>query len=530
MIGKVNDDFFQKNILTNTGCEDHDLVIGPSMGVDSAIIKIQDGYMAIAEDPIFPSMNMTPEDFAFLTVHIGASDVAVMGIRPRYMTYSLLLPPETPEKYIKALIAGISKYAAELDISIVGGHTGFYGAVTVPTIGGITVWGNGNTYISPKNAWENDNIIITKGAGIEAAALLAYEFKETLLHHLPADTIHRSIARMREITVVKDALIAAQNSGVHAMHDATEGGLQRGVWEIAQASKKGIQIYKNDVFIPEDIQNICSYFKLNPCEIISEGTLILTCSPEKTAELLLTYQKAGIEAKVIGKVTSPEKGCIFLENGKAATPIVPPAKDEFWDVFFHSAAMMNENPPPQDEKSNSRLCGELQNTVDTLCQANIYKLIPEIGANIAYAAPDSKTLDELAGIPGRMIRVKEQSVSMGKVEMGASTYMGNSLLTVRRYFPEARCIMNLRSNETIIRACRQADYKMAKMPVPKDYKQSDDDFYHDLGEVLQNCKENASAMPDIIEIPDRLNLEKLILILGTSLKELAIKVLQMNNQ
>jgi hydrogenase maturation factor/predicted fused transcriptional regulator/phosphomethylpyrimidine kinase len=520
MIGKVNDDFFQKNILANIGHEDCSVVIGPNMGVDSAIIKLGDGYMAIAEDPIFPSMSMTPEDFAFLTVHIGASDVAVMGIKPQYMTYSLLLPPGTPEKYIQTLIANISKYAAELDISIVGGHTGFYGAVTVPTIGGITVWGNGATYISPKNAMENDNIIITKGAGIEAAALLAYELKETLLHHLPADTIDHASARMQEITVVKDALIAAQNSGVHAMHDATEGGLVRGVWEIAQASKKGIQINENDILIPEDIQNICSFFKLNPCEIISEGTLILTCSPEKTTELLLSYQKSGITAKVIGKVTSPERGCAFLDG----TPIIPPAKDEFWDVFFNSAVITNENTPIPGLKDNPKLCNDLQDTVDALCQTNIHRLIPEIGANIAYAAPTCKTLQEIAGIPGRIIRVKEQSVAMGKVEMGASTYMGSSLLTVRRYFPKSRCIMNLRNNETILRTCHQAGYEMAKMPVPKGYRQSDEDFHHDLEQVLQNCQD----LPDIIEIPDRLNLEKLILVLGTSLEELAGKVLQMN--
>ncbi len=521
MIGKVNDDFFQKNILTHTGREDRDLIIGPSMGVDSAIIKTGDGYMAIAEDPIFPTMSMTPDDFAFLTVHIGASDVAVMGIKPRFMTYSLLLPPGTPENYIQALIGSISRYAAELDISIAGGHTGFYGAVTVPTIGGITVWGNGAGYISPKNARENDNIIITKGAGIEAAALLAYEFKEPLLRHLPADTIERVIARMREITVVKDALIAAQNDGVHAMHDATEGGLIRGVWEIARASEKGIQINGDDIFIPEDIQSICGFFHLNPCEIISEGTLILTCSPEKTAELLLAYQKAGIEAKVIGKVTFPGKGYVLVKNGQA-TPIVPPAKDQFWEVFFNSAALINGNPPLSDEKSNFKLCEELQNTVDILCRANIHPLIPEIGANIAYAAPESETLEKIAAVPGRIIRVKEQCLPLGKVEMGASTYMGSTLLTVRKYFPAARCIMNLRSNEAILRACGHADFKTVKMPVPKDYRQSDEDFHHDLEKVLQSCND----LPDIVEIPDRLNLEKLILVLGASLEELATKVLE----
>jgi hydrogenase maturation factor/predicted fused transcriptional regulator/phosphomethylpyrimidine kinase len=525
MIGKVNDDFFQKNILTSFGHKNSNVVIGPSMGVDSAIIKVQDGYMAIAEDPIFPSMNMSPEDFAFLTVHIGASDVAVMGIKPQYMTYSLLLPPGTTEEYIGSLIANISKYAAELGISIVGGHTGFYGAVTIPTIGGITVWGNGSTYISPKGAQENDNIIMTKGAGIEAAALLAYELKDLLFRDLPADTVNRSLARMKEISVVQDALIASQNSGVHAMHDATEGGLKRAVWEIAEASAKGVLVHKNDILIPEDIRNICEYFKFEPWEIISEGTLVLTCSEEKTSELLTSYQDAGIEAKTIGMVTSPEKGCIFQENGKNVA-LIPPSKDKFWDVFFNSAAIIHDNLQSPEQKRNQQLCKELQTTVDTLCKKNIYKLIPEIGANIAYAAENSKTLEKIAGIPGRIIRIKGKSIAIGEPEIGATTYMGNSLLTVRSYFPAARCIIDLRNNDAILQACRKANLKVAKMPpVPEGHLQSDDDFQQDLEQVLQNY----NGLPDIITIPDRLNLEKLILVLGTSLEDLAIKILQINS-
>lgn len=523
MNGKVNDAFFQKNIISKVGLNHPEVVIGPAMGVDAAILKVSDGFMAIAEDPIFPSMSMSPEDFGFLTVHIGASDVAVMGVKPQFMTYSLLLPPGTSEEYISSLIASISKYAAELEIAIVGGHTGFYGAVTIPTVGGITVWGNGNTFLSPKGAREDDNIIMTKGAGLEAAALLAYELKDTLFSVLPAEIVNRSVARLREISVVQDALIAARNNGVHAMHDATEGGLKRGLWEIAQASAKGIRINKDDLLIPEDIRGICGYFGLEPWEVISEGTLILTCSEEKTQELLNAYGDAGIQARIIGKVTSSEKGCIYLEGGKAF-PLVPPAEDQFWDVFFNSAALIREKLLNNKEISHRRLCKELQNTIAELCRKNIYPLIPEIGANIAYAAPNSNCLDELAGIPGRIIRIKGKSVSTSEPEMGASTYMGNSLLTIRSYFPEANSIINLRNNDTILRACCKGNYHIVKMPVPDGYLQSDEDFLKDLEKVLAN----SNVFPDIIEIPDRLNLEKLVLVIGRTLPELTAIILQIN--
>lgn len=80
------------------------------------------------------------EMFGWYTVHIGASDVAVMGVKSQYMTYSLLLPPETSDQDFRTIVDSIHNTAVELGIAIVGGHTGYYPGFTSPTIGGITVF------------------------------------------------------------------------------------------------------------------------------------------------------------------------------------------------------------------------------------------------------------------------------------------------------------------------------------------------------------------------------------------------------
>lgn len=512
MNGKVNDDFFQKSVLPFTGDLKPEVIIGPHMGVDAAILKVGDQYMAIAEDPIFPSMTMTADDFAYVTVHIGASDVAVMGIKPQFMTYSLLLPPDTEESYVEELIKNISKYANELGISIVGGHTGYYGAVVVPTIGGITVWGLAEEFISPMGAQLGDDILITKGAAIEAGALLGYEHKEFLTTVVDSLLVDKAAARIKEVSVVKDADIASRVGGVHAMHDATEGGVKRGLWEIAQASGKGMLIDQSKIFVPEDIAALCEYLKLNPLEIISEGTLVLTCAPEKTAELQASFAEQGIESAVIGKVTSPEEGCNVLEEGEKCE-LIPPSIDKFWEVFFSS---LSEAP--------TTLCTELEAAVSTLCEENIYKLLPEIGANIAYAAPESQSLSEIAGIPGRLLRYKNTTATLGQPELGGSVNMGETLLSLRKYFPQTRCLINLKSTPSILQACRDAELTIADMPVVTEYRQFEGDFIRDLEAMLQN----ADQLPEVISIPDRINLEILILIPAESLDELVKKVVKVN--
>ena len=335
MIGKVNDDFFKNAILPETGACSPEVIVGPSMGVDAAILKIGDQFMAIAEDPIFPGPTTSPEDYGWITVHIGASDVAVTGIKPQFMTYSLLLPPETSEAYITRLVRSISVTARELGIAIVGGHTGFYGAVTVPTIGGITVWGMGREYVTTAGAQVGDMVLITKGAAIEAAALLGSELGSRLrAAGIAGELVEQASRRIKEMTVVEDALLAAACGGVHAMHDATEGGLTRGLWEVAEASKVGLRIQRSLVMVPPDIKAVCNHFKLDPYEVISEGTLVLTVAPEQVGSVLTAYEKAGIPAAVIGKVVPRAKGRRWVEAGGREQDLLPPRVDHFWEAFF----------------------------------------------------------------------------------------------------------------------------------------------------------------------------------------------------
>lgn len=517
MIGKINDDFFRRAILPHTGAAAPEVVVGPRMGVDAAVLKVGEEYLVVAEDPIFPGSTMTPADYGWITVHIGASDVAVMGVRPQFMTYSLLLPPETPENYIAELVQSISAYARELGITIVGGHTGFYGAVTVPTIGGITVWGLGRKIVTPAGAKAGDAVIITKGAAIEAAGILAAELGERLLAAgMAPELVNRARRRVREMSVVAEAGIAAAIGGVHAMHDATEGGLARGLWEVAEASGVGLRIERARVPVPPDVQQVCDHFGLNPYEVISEGTLVLTSLPEKVEPLLAAFKEAGLEAAAIGRVVPAEEGRLWVAAEGKEEELLPPPVDRFWEVFFNALALKNDTGTAAERA----LCRELGEAVKTLQESDIISLIPEIGANLAYALPEAKKLRDVAAIPGRLLRFKGRVATLGEPEMGCSTHMGGVILAVREFFPAARCVINLRNTLLIRRACTALGFDVCHMPEPPDYRQTDADFYHDLRRTLAGCWE----LPDVIEIPDRLNLERLILVLGKSLDEIVAKV------
>lgn len=518
MIGKVNDSFFRQSILPFIGAESSQVVVGPTMGVDAAILKMGEQYLAIAEDPIFPSPASTPEDFGWFTVHIGASDVAVLGIKPQFMTYSLLIPPGTSEDYIRRLVESISNTACELGIAIVGGHTGFYPSVATPTIGGITVWGTGSEFVLPSGAQVGDAVIVTKGAAIEATGILASELGKRMRRDgVALELIEKASQRRFQMSVVKDAAVAMQVGGVHAMHDATEGGVARGLWEVAEASGVGLRIERDKVLVPEDIRVTCDYFGLDPYISISEGTMVMTCDPEKAEAMLRAFQEAGIEASVVGKVVPKDKGRVWVTaNGEE--PLVAPPEDPFWEVFF---AAMTEGNEPTEEAPHTQLIAELEAAIERLKSANIVDLLPEIGANFAYASADAKGLDDVAGIPGRMLRFRGQVATLGKPEMGASRRMGSTILTVREFFPEARCVANFASTPAIRQACRDLGLSLVAVPGPSNFIQPEEEFDGELRKLLTQ----QSYLPDVIDTPDRVNLERVILVLGRNPQEVADKAI-----
>jgi hydrogenase maturation factor len=261
-----------------------------------------------------------------------------MGVKPRYMTYSLLLPPETNEEDFHTIVDAIHRAAVELGIAIVGGHTGYYPGFVSPTIGGVTVFAiaDKHGYVTPAGAKAGDDVILTKGPAIETAGILAVIRETELLENYPPPLVEKAKALCMQMTVVKDALLAMESGGVTAMHDATEGGVIGGLFEIASASGAGMEIHEEAFAYPEEVRMVCEAFGIDPLAAIAEGSLLITAKPKDSQNIVNALRAGGIAASVIGVVTSdPETRTIHRRDGTIA-PLAIPSQDPFWPLFFDS--------------------------------------------------------------------------------------------------------------------------------------------------------------------------------------------------
>lgn len=338
-IGKIDRATFDRVIFPKLGKPDKSVLVGPQHGVDAAVVELPDGrVMVIAEDPTFGMPAVMPY-FGWAIVHICASDVAVLGVKPQYMTICLMLPPGTADKVLEDIWEQVHEESRKLGIAIVGGHTGIYPGIAYPLNGGCTVIGIGTKeQLTPaSNAQVGDRVIMTKGPAIEAAGVLACQAEKSLANKFGADIVRKGKKLITEMTVVKDALIAAPNA--HAMHDATEGGLLNGVYEVAAASGTGVTLYEDKIVIAPEISAICQFFDIDPLISIGEGTLVITASPEKTPRILSDLKAGGIAAWDIGEITPGEKKRVFVRRSGKREELTPVAVDPFWAAYFSALEM-----------------------------------------------------------------------------------------------------------------------------------------------------------------------------------------------
>lgn len=342
--GKMTAELFEQVILRRLGSKDPDILVGPQHGVDVGVVRVADGVaMALTTDPVFVVPAYGWERAAWFAVHILASDAATSGLPLRWMTVDLNLPPEISDEDLASLWDAFHRACEVLGIAVVTGHTARYDGCDWPMVGGATclALGPADGFVTPRMARPGDDVVVTKGAGIEATALFAATFPERLAAGVGVDVVAAADALFEQMTVVPEARVAARfglrEDGVTSMHDATEGGVIGGLLEVAVASGTGMRIERDAIPVPPEVRAVCDHVGIDPYLSISEGSLIATVTPGRAEAYVAALAQEGIHAAVVGRVTERSAGRVLVTEGVEGE-LIHPGLDPFWAAFGAWAA------------------------------------------------------------------------------------------------------------------------------------------------------------------------------------------------
>ncbi len=308
-VGKLRAEMLQA-FLDKVPVHDPRVLVGPRVGEDAAVIALGERCLVATTDPI----TFATDEAAWYAVQVNVNDVAVRGARPRWFLVTLLLPEgATTAALVEQLFGELGEACAEADVALVGGHTEVTHGLDRPVIVG-TMLGE----------VDRDKLVML--ARDREAELVARGVRAAVIRRA------KGFLRAPGISVRPEAEIACELAPVHAMHDATEGGIATALHELAQASGVGLRLDRDRIVVLPEGGEICRALGLDPLGTLASGTLLMTLAPPDAAVVIHALAREGIDSHFIGQVVPAERGLTLVEGARTEPlPLFP--QDEIARIF-----------------------------------------------------------------------------------------------------------------------------------------------------------------------------------------------------
>jgi len=325
--GKIPIDILREVVFKNLGAKRNEVVLGPTAGIDGAVLDLGEKSVIISMDPITAAIDR----IGWSAVNVNANDVATFGVDPAFLVSCIMLPENSDRKIVETITSQMDNAAKALGIAIIGGHCettpGLANPIVVCCIIGLTNKGN---YVTAGGARTTDKLILTKSAGIEGTAILASDREEQLTKVFSTEMLSNAKRFYNQISVVDDALTAYNTGGVHAMHDPTEGGILGGIHEMADASNLGVRVYEDKIMVEPETAKICRYFEIDPLQLIGSGALLIAAEAEKAKSIMENLAKKKICAAEIGELGGNVNKRLLMKRDGSVEELQRPVSDHLW--------------------------------------------------------------------------------------------------------------------------------------------------------------------------------------------------------
>lgn len=330
-IGKLSTSFLN-DLLSYLNTPDPQVIVGPGIGLDCAVISLGNRLLVFKSDPI----TFATDNIGWYAVQVNVNDIVTTGALPRWFLATLLLPERyTTAELIERINHQLLAACQQIGMTVIGGHTEITAGLDRPIIAG-TIIGEvaPGSLITPQGARPDDRILLTKGVPIEATAIVAREFPQRLAASLTSAELEQARHFLTDpgISIYREARLASATGHVTAMHDPTEGGLAAALWELATASQNSLVVDLARTPIPPLSAKICHALDLNPLAAIASGALLMTTSTATAPQVRQTLEQAGIRCVEIGRVEAGPIG-VWHETPSGRRMLSRPDRDEITKLF-----------------------------------------------------------------------------------------------------------------------------------------------------------------------------------------------------
>ena len=391
-------------------------------GLDGGIFRLKGGAVAAHA----PAIGVPIETLGFFAFHYSASNVAALFAKPRYLIAGIYLPPNSSEGELETIAEGVGSEAERYGVEIIAGHTATYKGLELPLISATCI---GERIREPERVEAGDLIAIVGRVGGESLWLKAL-------------AEGRRDERWRRLTPLPALLRLQGVEGVKLLHDVSEGGVRGALHEIAETQNLRVEVESSGIPLEEGVEEL----GVDPLSAPSYGVLIAILSPEALDEASEICLKADQPLSIIGEIKAGRGAYIdgVEIEGFERTELdrlygLIAGVDEITSTLRECLRRLEEEP-------------------------EVAALIPEVGTNLVYARPGASSVEEVAGLSGRIVVSLGRPRVCGEVVYGGSRHLAQVILRAMRINPRIRAAINLRGGEDVAEALEEMGLRVRRLP------------------------------------------------------------------
>lgn len=287
---------------------------------DQAVFEINGRRFAFSTDSFVVSPLFFPGgNIGELAVNGTVNDVCMSGAKPLFLSAGFIIEEGCPLDELKRIAEAMRDAAHRAGVMIVTGDTkvvnkGKGDGVFINTAG-IGVFDHdyliGCTHLQP-----GDAILLNGSIADHGMAVMSQ--REGLAFDMPIESDTAALNGLVQ------AILEAGGESIHAMRDATRGGLAAVLNEFARASQVGIRLSEERIPIKPPVAGACEILGLDPLYVANEGKMVVVVAKERAPAVLqaMRAHPLGQEAAIVGDVVQERPGLVSLRTRLGAWRIV----------------------------------------------------------------------------------------------------------------------------------------------------------------------------------------------------------------
>jgi hydroxymethylpyrimidine/phosphomethylpyrimidine kinase len=181
------------------------------------------------------------------------------------------------------------------------------------------------------------------------------------------------------------------------------------------------------------------------------------------------------------------------------------------------------------ESEKAQVMDGLNRALRLFRKERIGSLVPEVQTNIGLALKNAKNHEDVLAIPGRIVKNGDDIFTGAEPEFGGSRHVANIVLTVMRYDPGKRAVMNIKYTDTLLKICQRLRFRIASFDRADEPRNVRVREGSSLEWGTQKAIMDYGSVPDIIYDLGGIRKEEMIRVIAEDIESLTNKILKIHN-